>query len=763
MSLLSLNTFLIAQNTGHTKKDYFQQKYKLTIAAHLNQYNYNRYNQLTNQKTVNLNAPDSKTSFLHSGWQVTMQEQPVKNETDALDYTIIFSCISGSMHSASISLDIIAKNWNENNYVLLPGAVYNGNRYQWRRISYSPKLQNIKDIGVDKQIIINDVPKLNDSSGISRIQVRSGNMSTPAIGFRDEKTENGVWLLSDQGNELGDYGIGIEEMRNRNSAIITLTSPVVRELFSYTPANAHAPSWDIPKNFKKGDKVTFHFRIYGFNAPVIQSLFDKFSFIRKDLSRDSSSKNTLPYSECMQTLEKKFNTQNFVPSFGYYSVGMRENFLQDWQIGWTGGMISTYPLLFSGSEETKKNVLRNFDWLFPNGISPSGFYWDAGQKGNEWFGGDVRNPHTKNWHLIRKSGDAVWYIIKQFMLMDKMGITVKQSWKDGNRKVCDALVHLWIKYHQLGQFVDAQSGDIVVGGSSSGAIVPAALTLASVYYQKPNYLNTAKEIAAYLNSNFTQKGISCGGPADALQGFDSESSYALLESYTTLFEHTNDKVWLYAAEDAAHQFASWVVSYNYRYNDSTAFGKLGIKTIGTVYANIQNQHAAPGICTASGLALLKLYRFTNDIFYLNLLKDIAHNITQYLSHPQHTFGNESTGWVSERINLTDWEGPGTIGYILPLSTWAETSLMLTTIEIPGLYVEPSLSRVTAFDNVNVKVIKDDSNFYNIAITNPSAVTAEITLLVDQDKAVPWLENRLFSTDKLKLEPGQTIEMSFKKK
>ncbi len=99
---------------------------------------------------------------------------------------------------------------------------------------------------------------------------------------------------------------------------------------------------------------------------------------------------------------------------GYYSVGPRTNFLQDWQIGWTGGMISTYPLLFAGGEQTRRNVLRNFDWLFPDGISPSGFFWDAGANGTEWIGGDIRKPHTGNWHLIRKSGDAVFFIVKQF-------------------------------------------------------------------------------------------------------------------------------------------------------------------------------------------------------------------------------------------------------------------------------------------------------------------------------------------------------------
>lgn len=733
-----------------------------TVSARITQYDHQRYNAVTNQTKFELKAAIQKQSFQQSNWKIIASTTPVNNEADALDYSITFKCTSGILQQASISVDIDINDWSAENYVVMPAAVYNGNRYEWRKLRYSPKLYEVQDIGIDKPIILTDIPKLSESDGVSRIQERMGSMSTPSLGFISKNTKKGFWLLAKQKNNCGDYGIGIEESRNRKHAIISITSPIVRELFVYKNCDAHVPSWDKPKDFKNGDEITIVFRLYSFDAPETQDIFNKFADIRKKFETDTSLPNSLSYSSCIQLLEEKFNEKNWVEKYGYYSVGFRENFLQDWQIGWTGGMISTYPLLFAGNEQTKKNVLRNFDWLFPNGISPSGFYYDAGRNGTEWITGDIRKPQSKNWHLIRKSGDAVWYIVKQFMLMEKQGITVKQSWKDGNKRVCDAFVKLWNRYHQIGQFVDANTGDIIVGGSSSGGIIPAALTLASNYYHHPEYLKTAKAIAIYYNENFTKKGISCGGPGDALQNFDSESSYGLVESYTALYELSNEKKFLEMAENAAKQFATWVVSYNYQFIDTTSYAKAHIHTTGSVYANTQNKHTAPGICTASGLALLKLYRFTNNTFYLNLLHDIAHNITQYLPHVKKPLGNANAGWVSERINMTDWESPENIGYVLPLSTWAETSLMLTTTEIPGLYVQPKNNFFIAFDNVEVKAISITQNSLQLQIKNTTPVDATLTIMEDNNTKNVLSENFMFDSKKILIPAGETKEMIFKK-
>jgi hypothetical protein len=521
---------------------------------------------------------------------------------------------------------------------------------------------------------------------------------------------------------------------------------------------------DLPKNFTVGDEVQLQFRIYCFKAPEVQALFNKFIEIRKDFAVRNEHINSTPFSTSMQTLEKKFNVYNFVPTYGYYSVGLRENFLQDWQIGWTGGMISTYPLLFAGGQGTRFNVIRNFEWLFSSGISPSGFYWDAGKNGNVWYGGDIRKPHTTQWHLIRKSGDAVFYIIKQFMLMDKMKIPVSPAWKEGNRRVCDAFVRLWKKYCQFGQFVDSQSGEIIVGGSSSGAIVPAALALASQYYHNSEYLEVAKEAAAFYNSNFTQKGITCGGPGDALQNFDSESSYALVESYTTLYELTGDKRWLSSAKNAAKQFASWVVSYDFQFPDTSLFVKTGIHTTGAVYANTQNKHAAPAICTYSGIALLKLFRFTADTFYINLLHDITHNAPQYLPHPSKPLAEAKNGFISERINMTDWEGVDKIGALVPMSTWAETSLMLIAVEIPGVYIQPDRNYFLAFDNIDVSMESNNNNEMLLRLTNTTPEKASVSILTEnQDQSnKPLGVNALYNSNRVDLKPGETKLISFKK-
>ncbi len=734
------------------------------ISARINQYNKDQYNLLINQNKFSLAKANQQQVFLQSKWEISTDARWVAGKQDAVDYSITFKCTNGHVEAASVSVDIDFDKWSEKNYVLLPSAAYNGNRYEWRRLRYSPKLYEVQDIGIDKPIILTDIPKLNSNGAVSRIQERSGDMAVPSIGFISDTSKTGIWLLTKQGNSLGDYGMDIAESRNRDIATLTITSPIVREQYLYKICDAHYPSWDIPKDFKAGDEVTIMFRLYSFKAPETTAILDKYVAIRKDFSGDNLLANALPYSACMGVLEQKFNEKNFETKHGYYSVGFRENFLQDWQIGWTGGMISTYPLLFAGNKQTQENVLRNFDWLFPNGISPSGFYYDAGRNGTEWLGGDIRKPQTKNWHLIRKSGDAVWYITKQFMLMDKMGIPVKQSWSDGNKRVCDAFVKLWDKYHQIGQFVNSETGDIMVGGSSSGGIVPAALALASQYYHDPKYLETAKAIGDYYNINFIQKGISCGGPGDALQNFDSESIAGLLESYVSIYEVSGDSKWLPIAENAAKQLATWVVSYNYHFPDTSAYGKAGIHSVGTVYANTQNKHASPGLCTASGVGLLKLFRYTGNPFYIELLQEIAHNITQYLPHPKKPLGNATYGYITERINLGDWEGVEGIGYVLPLSTWAETSLMLTTIEVPGLYIQKDKGLVVAFDNVTTKTIKDTKTELVISITNPTPLDANLSIMEETSASAKQVmgENKVHDLKRISLKSGETTILTFKK-
>ena len=734
------------------------------LSARINHYDFKRFNAVVKQDQAILTETERTKDFTSdsSRWQVRLETKAVAGYPEALDVEMAFRCTEGQAAQASVSAILTFEKWSRENYVLMPGAAYNGNRFDYRRIRYSPKLLDPRDIGPDVPAIISDVPRLAKGDGPSRIQQRTGDMTTPAVGFRDPARKKGFWLLADTGTQLGDSGIDVEENRERSQAFISITAPVVRELYKYRITDSRWPSDDRPHHFRAGDEVRIRFRLHFFDAPELQSLFNYFTHIRKSFITNGSHRIVLPFSSAFPVQEQKFNQLNWVQEYGYYSVGPRNMFLQDWQIGWTGGMISTYPLLWMGGDSTRQNVLRNFDWLFPDGLAPSGLFWDSGEKGNIWYGGDIRKPHTRNWHLIRKSGDGLYYIIKQFMLMKKLGIVPRPEWEEGARGVAEALVKIWRTQGQFGQFVDNPTGEVIVGGSTNGGIIPAALTLAAGYFGKREYLQTAKEAATYYYDHYVARGLTTGGPGDALQNPDSESCYALVESYATLYENTGEEQWLRMGEDVARQFSTWVCSYNYPFPDSSLFGKEGMYSMGAVNANTQNKHGAPGICTHSGVALLKLFRATGSRFYAELLQDIARNMPQYLPHPLKPIEGAQTGWMCERVSTTDWlEGIGEISY---LTTWSETALMLTYVEVPGLYVQPQRGFYMVFDNIEARPTDDTPDYLELELSNPTAMEAKVKILAENEEEIrkPLGELALWKCQVAKVPAGAAITVRFKK-
>lgn len=275
-------------------------------------------------------------------------------------------------------------------------------------------------------------------------------------------------------------------------------------------------------------------------------------------------------------------------------------------------------------------------------------------------------------------------------------------------------------------------------------------------------MKTAIEIGDHYYTIYTQKGLTCGGPGDAMQNFDSESGYALVESYFALYEATENKKWLQAAEDAAKQFSTWVMSYNFEFPETSTYGKLDIEAVGAVFANTQNTHGSPGICTHSGLALFKLYRATGDTFYLDLLNDITHAIPQCLAHPQRKMPGVKDGWINERINTTDWlEG---IGEMMYGSTWAETSLMLTYIQIPGLYVAPDKSEFVCFDNLEVKKIEENQNEIVLRINNPTKMDACTRIFTEttEEQSEFLNNNYLLNSRELFIPAGENRILRFEK-
>jgi hypothetical protein len=156
-------------------------------------------------------------------------------------------------------------------------------------------------------------------------------------------------------------------------------------------------------------------------------------------------------------------------------------------------------------------------------------------------------------------------------------------------------------------------------------------------------------------------------------------------------------------------------------------------------------------------------RYLKGLF-IYLLREIAHNLTQYLSRADRTVGDLPPGWMNERVNLSDWEGKGKIGGIFSGSCWPEVSVMLTWVEVPGLYVQPDTGLVCAIDHIEVKVVKNDDDHLVLRVTNPTSFKASVKVFSENSTGMsrPLGQNALLGCRRILIEPGSTVDAKFKK-
>jgi hypothetical protein len=119
--------------------------------------------------------------------------------------------------------------------------------------------------------------------------------------------------------------------------------------------------------------------------------------------------------------------------------------------------------------------------------------------------------------------------------------------------------------------------------------------------------------------------------------------------------------------------------------------------------------------------------------------------------------------MSERVSTTDWlEG---IGELMYGSTWAETSLMLSYIELPGVYMQPDQSYICTIDNVEAEIVQDNARLVKMKLTNPTKAEANVKLFVESSEQarMPLGENVLKAAQIVSLQPGESREIVLKKK
>lgn len=558
------------------------------------------------------------------------------------------------------SLSIEFPEWGDDAYVFLPACAYNGNRFERIKCKYPPMYRE-SDCKKDAVPLISDVPALNiDGSG--KIEVTSGDMSVPCFGVFFESNKQAFFIFTEQACKDKNIGFSVE------SGKVTVQFPSIRSQ-CYRMCRTDEPSNDSGISVIKGESLSSRVLIKIFDCCNISEFFELFFKNRRCLLSDSPVPNGYT-KELWRMMESHMNNDNF--SGEYYAEASKK-----WQCGWVGGGMSSLPLLKHGNSLSKQRAIQTLDYMTSN-ISPCGFFYSMIVDGvitDDGFG----HEHMRNSVLVRKIGDALYFLFKHFDAMPP-----KESWISAAKSCANAFVKLYKKYEDFGQFINIETGEIIYGGTTSGASVISALVLAWRYFGDSRYLDIARLAGEKYYNDYVARGITYGGPGEALCAPDSESSYAMVESMVLLYEVEKEEKWLRYAKDSLHLLSSWVMPYSYVFPQESEFGKLNINTVGSVFANVQNKHSAPGLCTASGDAIYKLYKYTDTKEYLELLRDIAFFIPQCVStedRPIFSWDQEPrkllSGWICERVNTSDWEGQSRVGGVFFGTCWCETSLLLS--------------------------------------------------------------------------------------
>ena len=657
-----------------------------------------------------------------------------------------------ALRDAGVAVAFDQYGWSSDNYVMIPSVVYAGNRQRIVNRQYATGLDATDYYRRDLALTSNPIPQLSPEFGApSRLEVLVCNAATPAITWLDRKNHNATILLTDQGierdGEVKDHGLIVQESLDRDIASFVISAPGVRE--KKPQFIGFSPSPDRGITVQPGDSIVIRVTRLNFPASDVPQLLARFMHDRKRHTAPSTPRNLMPMSEVHQRMIRNIEERYHVSPVGEYYCP--EN--ADWMsYGWIGGLMNTWPMLALDDTMHLRRVANTFDFALLRGYGESGYYYDVlGADGKPLLRDAAKeNPGIG---LTRKNADLLYWLVKQFDLLRKQGRSdaIRPEWTQRVQKLADAFVKTWQTEGTWGNYLDLKTGDIAVWNTTGGAMAVGGLALASKYYNNPEYLAVARKAADFYYHDFARRGFTSGGCGDILQNADSETAAALMTSLMTLYETTGEKCYLEQCRDLANLCATWTVSFRYRLPAETPLAKLGADLTGAVWASTQNKHGAPGFCTQSGDALLKLYRATGDTLYAALLRDIIH---------AHAEGVQPNGKITERLTYCDADSRGSRGDG-GQTGWNETNGALMAVEIPGIYLRTDLDRCYVFDHVTIQKTERDDRHITLTLHNPTAFDATVTILAENaaQAALPLGDNAFLQwNDKVTVKAGRTAKI-----
>ncbi|WP_018631096.1 hypothetical protein [Niabella aurantiaca] len=679
-----------------------------------------------------------------------------------LHVEVKFKLLSGEVKSGGVALAVDFDDWAIGNYVFAPAIVYGGNRFKILPLPYPPYIDDPANRPLDMPVTTTNILHLNKDGAAAKIEMNTGNLATPMMGFFNPKEKTGFLLLTEQASRFGNNGMIIEEnaapgIKNKRISFIVSAPGVRNEKYVMC---GRAPSGDKAVTWKAGDEIGLRFHLYNFSAADMPAFFEKAFNVRKALSGQNSFTNITPFSVAGDLIVKMHNRDKWFENdrTGYYCNHPGSNSPYGYQIGWSGLPVYAFPQLTNSSFGRLDRVVKSFDNILFRSQAATGLFYAANKNGEIYGDPHGKMKELRSVAMTRRSMEVLCYGLRSLELFKKrgQGALIKPHWEKGLRNCADGLLQVWKKYGQFGQFIDVDNLEMNINGSAAGGYAGAGLALAAVYFNDKRYLELAKTATKYYYEHYFLKGYAGGAPAEILQAPDSEAYTNMLEACMVLFDVTADRAWIEKAKFIAHGLATFMVSYDYKFPAGSAMQMAGVHAAGSIFASAQNNHSAPGYYIMSGDMLLKLYRATGDKKIAELYRDQTHNVMQYVGAPYNPL-RKPDGFVSERVQLSDWEGnnAGEVDHNDSNMAW-ETLVALSAMMNPGIYLHTDDDTFLVLDHVNARVLQRKKGKVTFRISNPTQYDATVSVFSETSSAArrPLVLNRFMDWPRVHLKAGE---------
>ncbi|HSS39396.1 MAG TPA: hypothetical protein VLT58_11555, partial [Polyangia bacterium] len=408
---------------------------------------------------VELGAAATARRQLPSG-TLEVRAAAVPGDGDAIDLFATFRARAAAP-AGSLSVSLTCGDWSVENYLLLPGCCYAGNRFESRFTSYPPVLTEPADIGPHVPPIVTDIPRLNVHGGPSRLDVAAAELATPGLALFAPGLRLGVILLVDPTSPVGPTGLTVAESDDRRRATIEVSTP-----FVHNPGrDAGQPKQPPPAPPRPGQTITLRARLLVFPCEAVPTLLARLFAVRKSLSGARGDVPPIAMSAAFTVHEARVNAR-WRDEAGLLAIGDGTTPYTTWQNGWCGGLGLTWPLLVGGSARSQERALRTVAFALAGGQGPSGFFHGVSD-GKHWYddgfsvglpfaavpGGHAERGHRR-WHLVRRTADTLFYLLEQIAWRERTTPSkdaaepagVEPHWTKAARRAADALSGLWERH-----------------------------------------------------------------------------------------------------------------------------------------------------------------------------------------------------------------------------------------------------------------------------------------------------------------------------